>query len=143
MIGMKLAQAKQGFFDREKVQKKQDAATRRALAKFGAFVRRRARSSIRKRKGISQPGSPPSSHTGLLRDNIFFVAEPERTNVVIGPILLNGTKSTTSLKALEHGGPSVMERRGKKVPILLEPRPFMQPAFDAELDKAPEMYKWA
>jgi hypothetical protein len=43
--------AKQGFFDRAKVKNAVDAGTRRVLSRFGAFVRTRARTSIRKRKG--------------------------------------------------------------------------------------------
>jgi hypothetical protein len=144
MIGMKLAAAKGGFFDSAKVQRSMDANTRRALSKFGAFVRRRAKSSIRKRKGISPAGSPPSSHTGLLRSNIFFVAETEKNNVVIGPILLNGTKSPTALQALEHGGQTLImgrgKNKGKMVPAIVEARPFMQPAFEIEIEKAP--YLW-
>jgi len=63
---------KQLFFDSPKVVRAVDRTTRRVLSKFGAFVRRTARSSIRKRKRISEPGSPPSSHSGLLKKFIFF-----------------------------------------------------------------------
>ena len=89
MIGMKLQQAKGLFFDRASVMSAADRATRRVLSKFGAYVRQTARTSIRKRKSISQPGQPPSSHTGLLKRNIFFVFSPDTQSVVIGPILLN------------------------------------------------------
>ena len=84
-IGMKLNQAKGLFFDRQPVLNAVSRSERRVLSKFGAFVRRGARSSIRKRKSVSEPGSPPSSHTGLLRKMIFFVYEPARASVVIGP----------------------------------------------------------
>ena len=63
------------FFDRQRVMSG-DRATRKVFSKFGAFVRQTARSSIRKRKSISEPGQPPSSHTGLLKRNIFFVFAP-------------------------------------------------------------------
>jgi len=49
------------FFDSKKVVSATDRATRRVLSRFGAFVRRTAKQSIRKRKKVSQPGSPPSS----------------------------------------------------------------------------------
>ena len=62
---------KQLFFDRQAVISKVDAATRRVLSKFGAFVRRSAKSSIRKLKKPAPPGHPPSSHTGLLKKFIF------------------------------------------------------------------------
>jgi hypothetical protein len=85
-----IEQAKAWFFDRAKVLNAADKAKVKALSKMGAFVRRSAKSSIRKRKAASQPGNPPSSHTGLLKDNIFFSYEPARGgNVVIGPTALN------------------------------------------------------
>lgn len=149
MIGIKLEQAKGGFFDSAKVQKAMDRVTIRALSKFGAFVRRRARSSIRKRKASSQPGQPPSSHTGKLRDGILFVADLVQKNVIIGPTLLNSTAaragSGTGPGVLEHGGTLIMARgRGRRRRILktvdVAARPSMQPAFDAEIDKAP--YLW-
>ena len=43
MIGFEI---KRMFFDRQAVISKVDAATRRVLSKFGAFVRRSAKSSI-------------------------------------------------------------------------------------------------
>lgn len=60
-----LEAAKGNFFDRKAVLAAVDKATLRVLSKFGAFVRRRAKSSIRKRKKASPPGQPPSSHSGL------------------------------------------------------------------------------
>ena len=59
MIRMTFQAAKQGFFDRAKVKNAADAGTRRVLSRFGAFVRTRAKTSIRKKKGTSPPGSPP------------------------------------------------------------------------------------
>ena len=54
------------FFDTDRVKRAAGAAARRNLSKGGAFVRVAVPSSIRKRKGISAPGQPPNSHTGLL-----------------------------------------------------------------------------
>jgi len=51
---------KQMFFDTKAVMRATDKATRRVLSKFGAFVRRSARSSIRKRKRTSAPASRPA-----------------------------------------------------------------------------------
>jgi hypothetical protein len=108
-----LEQAKAWFFDRAKVLNAADKAKVKALSKMGAFVRRSARSSIRKRKAVSAPGSPPSSHTGLLRNNIFFGYEPARGgNVVIGPTALNwihfdaagGAVKGIVPRTLEYGG---------------------------------------
>lgn len=139
MIGMKLNQTKGLFFDRPAVANAVDRATRRVLSRFGAFVRRGARSSIRKRKAISQPGSPPSSHTGLLKRNIFFIYEPQRANVVIGPILLNTGTDAPAL--LEHGGSVTRRRRKRRVRATYRARPFMGPAFERERPKLPAMWK--
>ena len=139
MIGMKLQQAKGLFFDRASVMSAADRATRRVLAKFGAYVRQTARTSIRTRKSISQPGQPPSSHTGLLKRNIFFVFSPDTQSVVIGPILLN--KNTDAPRLLEHGDTIVRERRSKRVRMKYRPRPFMGPAFDREQQKLPDLWR--
>lgn len=139
MIGMQLNQAKGLFFDRAAVTNAVDRAERKVLSKFGAFVRRGARSSIRKRKATSQPGSPPSSHVGLLKQNIFFVYERERSNVVIGPILLN--KGTDAPALLEHGGSVTRRRRKKRVRMTYRPRPYMGPAFETEKSKLPAMWR--
>lgn len=127
------------FFDRTAVINAVDRAERRVLSRFGAFVRRGARSSIRRRKSVSQPGSPPSSHTGLLKRNIFFVYERQRSNVVIGPILLN--KGTEAPAILEHGGAVTQRRRKKRVRVTYRPRPFMGPAFEREKPKLPQMWR--
>jgi len=57
MIGFEI---KQLFFDREAVTSRVDPATRKVLSKFGAFVRRTAKGSIRRRRKAAPPGSPPS-----------------------------------------------------------------------------------
>lgn len=120
------------FFDRKEVIAKVDAATRRVFSKFGAFVRRTARSSIRSRKKPSLPGSPPSSHTGLLKRLIFFSYDPARRSVVIGPAPLRSTVEAPPL--LEYGGSARRKgRRGKPVTAHYQARPFMRPAFDSEL----------
>lgn len=78
------------FFDGKKVMNAVDKAARNALSRFGAFVRQRARSLIRSRKRASLPGEPPSSHTGYLKNNIFFSYEPASQSVVIGPVPIGG-----------------------------------------------------
>ena len=132
------------FFDKKTVRDKVDIGTRRVLSRFGAFVRRTARNSIRKRKKTSQPGSPPSSHTGLLKKFIFFGYEPANRNVVIGPVRLsqNGRGKAPSL--LEYGGTTTVEHRGnprKRKRARVRPRPFMGPAFEKEQPKLPAMWR--
>ena len=137
MIEMNIRQL---FFDRSAVKSKTDPATRRVLSKFGAFVRRGARSSIRKRKRISQPGMPPSSHTGLLRNFIWFGYEPQRNSVVIGPVRLNGNDGKAP-SLLEYGGTTLRRKKGDVESVTVRPRPYMGPAFDRELPKLPGMWR--
>ena len=141
MIGMA---AKKMFFDRKKVLGAMDRTTRRVLSKFGAFVRRAAKSSVRKRKRASAPGEPPSSHTGLLRRFIFFGYERERHSVVIGPQRLS-QKSGDATSAMEHGGMSTvvegMRSERKKRRVNIKARPFMGPAFEQEKPKLPAMWR--
>jgi hypothetical protein len=139
MIGIKLNDAKRLFFDRAAITSAADRGTRKVLSKFGAFVRQTAKSSIRKRKAVSEPGQPPSSHTGLLKRNIFFVFSPETRSVVIGPILLN--QRTDAPRLLEHGDTVVRRRRNRRVRMTYEARPFMGPAFEREQQQLPALWK--
>jgi hypothetical protein len=133
-----------GFFDSKKVIAAVDKAERRVFSRFGAFVRRTAKSSIRKRKRSAEPGRPPSSHTGLLKRFIYFAYEPASHNVVIGPIALSGKIGAAPL-ALEHGGRSKVATRdrGRRVvrTSMVEARPFMGPAFEKEKPKLPSMWR--
>ncbi len=140
MIQFSLHAAKEGFFDRAKVQRAVDAANRRVLSQFGAFVRQRAKTSVRKRKGTSPPGSPPYSHTGFLRKSVLFAYDRARNSVVIGPVLLRAGSRVATL--LEHGGEGVVKTRdGKTKRAKFRPRPFMGPAFAAEREKLPDLWR--
>ncbi len=132
--------AKDFFFDRQAIIGKVDAATRQILSRFGAFVRRTARSSLRSRRQPSSPGMPPSSHTGLLKRLIFFGYDPDRKSVVIGPAALRSTVEAPPL--LEFGG-SVRRkgRHGKQVTATYPARPFMKPAFTKELKSLPPLWR--
>jgi len=150
MVRLKMARM---FFDRPAVLGAVDKATRRVLSKFGAYVRRTARQSIRKRKGISKPGHPPSSHTGLLKQFIFFAYEPNRRSVVIGPEKLSGRIGRKALPALEYGGESETrnlhwktiggQRRRVRTyqKIGIKARPFMRPAFAKEEPQLPRLWR--
>jgi len=129
------------FFDKKAVRDKVDAGTRRVLSKFGAFVRRTARSSIRKRKKTSSPGSPPSSHIGLLKKFIFFGYEPAKRSVVIGPVRLSQKGRGEAPSLLEYGGSTKVEHRGKRKRAKVRPRPFMGLAFEKEQPKLPAMWR--
>lgn len=138
-MGSNLAQIKKMFFDRKSVLAATDKATRAALSRFGAFVRTRSRTSIRTKKGISPPGSPPYSHRGTLKKGILFSFDPERRSVVIGPTQMG--RSGDGARVLEEGGTSrVPGVRGGR-PLTYQARPYMKPAFDAELPKAIQQFK--
>ena len=139
-IGFKIDRAKGLFFDSRAVLSRTDRATRRVLSRFGAFVRQRARSSIRKRRRISRPGEPPSSHVGLVRRFLFFVFEPSRSSVVIGPAQLN-RGDEDALDMLEHGGRTVRRVGGRRRRVTYRARPFMGPAFEAEQPQLPALWR--
>jgi hypothetical protein len=149
MIGVKINQVKGMVLDAPKVMRSVDAATRRVLSRFGAFVRTAAKSSIRKRRRESEPGQPPSSHTGLLRRFIYFGYDSTKRSVVIGPTLLNKEGGESVLSALEHGGETVIstlyksgrnKHLNKRVRVTIAVRPFMAPALKQELPKLPAMW---
>jgi hypothetical protein len=137
--------AKQFFFDSRKVQRSVDRAKRKELSRAGAFVRRRARSSIRKRKRVSRPGEPPSAHQGDIR-KILFAWDPLAESVVVGPLAFNGSGNgnETVPALLEHGG-TVVRRgkrgKGKRRKLTYRPRPFMGPALTAEAEKFPRLFR--
>jgi hypothetical protein len=141
MIGMKLDRLKGLFFDRKAVTARMDVATRKALSKAGAFVRQHAKGSIRKRKKTSEPSKPPNSHTGLLKNNIFFAYDPSKQSVVVGPTLMNAKSSGVAPKMLEFGGEqTITTKAGDKIAVY-KARPYMGPALRAELPKFPELWK--
>lgn len=124
-----LIKMKQMFFDRKAVTNAVDKAARRVLSRFGAFVRQTARTSIRRRKGISQPGKPPHSHSGELRRLIFFGYDPRVQSVVIGPTRFS--KGTV---------PALLEYGGRHENRTYKPRPFMGPALEQEREKLPALW---
>lgn len=159
MFDLKLKTAKGSFFDREPIRKAVDAATLRILSRFGAYVRQRAKTSVRVREGTSSPGLPPFGHKSgvrkktsrsgearvrpisLLREYILFSYDRERKSVIIGPAKLSGTVGPRALEALEYGGASVSLSNGKTRSVSVRARPFMRPAFSEELQRLPEDWR--
>ncbi len=127
------------FFDQKKVKSAADRATLRVFSRFGAYVRRRSRQSIRRRKRAARRGQPPSSHIGLLKQFIFFVYERTKRSVIVGPARLGG-KVGNAPEALEYGGRSQMISHGERRSVFIEPHPFMRPAFEAEKPKLRGMW---
>lgn len=160
-------EVKEMFFTAQKVLDRIGVAEARTLSKFGAFVRRRARSIIRPggQKGkISQPGEPPRTHAPEPNiETIFFWYDPLTHSVIVGPVALNH-KPTTSLvrgvipKALEQGGQLdlvetligdrwyVGRARGKRQrptrvrTVTIAARPFMRPALEHEIGGFPDLW---
>jgi hypothetical protein len=102
-IGYTVDQAKGQFFDREAVIKSAGKGLVRWANKSGGLVRKIARQSMRRRQKSSPAGTPPSAHVGLIRDRLFYVWEPQRKTIVVGPALLN-RPDRDALQVLEHGG---------------------------------------
>ena len=129
------------FFDNKRIVSSVDRATRKVLSRFGAFVRRTARQSIRKRKKSSVPGKPPSSHTGLLKRFIFFGYDRRNLSVVIGPARLTDNNRGLAPSILEYGGTATVKGKKRKKNVTIQPRPFMGPAFEKEKPNLPSMWK--
>lgn len=146
MFNLKFDSFKSGFFDRKAVMGAVAKGERKALSKIGAFIRTRARSLIRKRKRVSNPGEPPSAHQGkkqLGNDGIraiFFAWDSSKRSVVIGPVKFNGHSSTEAPNGvpalLEVGGTATRTRKTKNgttsKQLTYHARPFMEPAFKSE-----------
>lgn len=140
MIDVSLGLAKESFFDKPRVLKRISRAERKVLSRFGAFVRQRAKTSMRRRKSISPPGSPPHAHTGLLRRFLFFSYDEKMQSVVIGPTRIRGGASIP--RRLEEGGYTKRPmRRGIVKQLYYRPRPYMGPAFAEELPRVPQMWQ--
>ena len=130
------------FFDRPAVQRAIDPARRRALSKAGAFVRQRAKTSMRKRRGTSRPGQPPFAHEGSLRRMVLFGYDPRTKSVVVGPV---GFRRGKAPSVLEFGGRAkVVRRRGgkrTKQAVRIAARPYMRPALEKEAQNLPKVWR--
>ena len=103
---MQLAAQLKTFVDRADVQAALEKSGMRLLGRLGAFIRRRAQTSMRKRKKPSPPGKPPSVHSGQLRRFIFFGAEVAGgvPTLVVGPTLFGRRQSPVTPELHEAGG---------------------------------------
>lgn len=135
------------FFSAPKVKRAVDRARRKALSKAGAFIRQVARTSMRRGRGSSLPGTPPRAHEGSLRRLLFFAFDPASDSVVVGPVgfrrseapstlEFGGTITVTRRRARPGGGNVVEKRRAR-----IEARPYMGPALRKELPNMPK--RWA
>lgn len=126
------------FLDRQKVIDAVGRARARVLAKWGAFVRRRARSSMRRRSSVAPAGSPPSAHAGQLKDLLFFAVDPDAKSVVVGPVPFGRGEAP---HLLEFGGATRRQPPGGKArTVRYRGNPFMGPALEAEAENFADVW---
>ena len=117
------------FFDAKTVQRKANDGSIRALGHAAAAIRLTARRSIRRSPTYSDPGTPPHTRRGLLREGILYAVEKDAARAVIGPTF---EMVGTSGSAHEFGG----RYRGDNYPA----RPFMGPALEAIRPRLPSFW---
>jgi len=123
-----------GFIDDRRIERSADRAKQRAQRQPAAWIRVVARRSIRKRKGYSKPGQPPSSHHGALKGGIFYVWDRTTKSTVVGPVRMGSRRGSGQVpELLEKGGTirQVVRRKGRptrRYSAHYEPRPYMAPA---------------
>ena len=143
-------------FDAQKVLAAAERGNRRAMFRAGGYVRRVARSSIRKRKRSSSAGKTPHGHTGELKRSIQFGVEPG--GVIIGPAAISSSSNKFTAgpapisETLEYGGEikikevyhkghwvrrtlakNVTGLRTRTRKVRVAPRPYMGPALKTSL----------
>lgn len=105
---------KELFFDRKAVVDAVGRVGASALSRFGSFVRRRAKTSMRpggKSGKVAGAGEPPRTHQGNLKKLLFFSWDPVARSVVVGPVaFLKGVVPSL----MEHGGVSTQTRRERR-----------------------------
>lgn len=135
---MKIDMKLHSFFDTEKVTRAVKDSVRKPLSIIGSFIRRSARSKMRrkvtKRRKVSLPGDAPLNHTGLLRRGVLFAYDHTNQSVIVGPQKLN-TKSNAP-EVLEFGGRSRVNGRI----VTIKARPYMGPAYEENKTKIPELF---
>ena len=125
---------KRFFFDRKAVSDIVGKEAAKALGKAGAFVRRRARSSMRRgskrqreagQRVPSNPGMPPkawSTDNVATLKNIQFAFNPKGMSIFVGPLALNmgGMGQHGSIAGIhEHGGTKrILEWRFNQVEFM-------------------------
>lgn len=116
-------------FDSRKLKQAVDRGNFRGLGHAAAAIRLTARHSIRKSRKKSDPGSPPHTRKGRLRNAIKYALAPDKQSVVIGP---DYAVAADSGAAHEFGGRFRNENYAK--------RAFMGPALEKVKDRLPPMW---
>ncbi|MDY3555304.1 hypothetical protein R5W24_004445 [Gemmata sp. JC717] len=143
---------KNSFFDTDAILSAAQKEYRKVASRFGAFARRRIKSSLKYRSGKSKPGEPPHVHRATrgytkakkakdgtvskqrvspLRELVFFAYDRETESVVVGPVKFG---SGSAPGRLEHGGAGTFKDSdsGEVKRGVYAARPFVKPAGDAE-----------
>lgn len=143
---------KRSKFNRKEMERDIGKENALAMNKMAAFVRRRARSSLRRRKKSAPAGSPPSvhsSHSVATLKNIQYAYDPQSHSTVVGVMpfeskSLEWNSAGTGAALQESGGRAVFRRRRKsKRPVrasTFAPHPFIGPAGEAEANKFPSLW---
>lgn len=151
---------KNQFFDKLLVKNKVEAAKLKVLSKAGRWTQVSARRSMRRRKGVSPAGSPPSAHSthhSRTLKNIWFVYDRSIDGVVVGPVRFP-SRSPDAPELSEYGGRAmrqffiVKDKKTKKDKIVFsakappravhyQSRPFMRPAMEENLPKFLQAFK--
>jgi len=116
-------------FDPKKLKRAAKAGAIKSLGHAGAAIRLVARRSIKKSKQPSNPGSPPNTRKGRIKNAIKYAVSADKQSVVIGPDV---EVAGTSAKAHEFGGRYKREQYDK--------RPFMGPALEKTKERLPAMW---
>lgn len=113
-----------GFdLDINKIRRYLRANYKSGLHKIGAYLRKRAKTSLRRRKRVSGPGERPSIHSEddvASLKNIAFVVSSDQTTVLCGPIRLNQRNfvvdvgSQTVPQIMEFGGTVRIHEEARK-----------------------------
>jgi hypothetical protein len=144
-FGQSICKVKSLFFDSSAVIAAVDTATRKVLNHIGGMIRLTARRSIKKaptHSAASKAGKPPLSHTGLLKNYIWYSFDPQASSVVVGPVALRA-KGKDVPHTLEYGGKTVLSRKFSAVSrtATIAKRPYMKPALEANVPKIAALWK--
>ena len=142
-FGQSMVRVKALFFDSKTVVSAVDEATRKILNHIGGMLRLTARRSIKKapsHNSVSKPGKPPLSHTGLLRNYIWYSFDPQANSVVAGPVALNA-KGKNVPHILEYSGDARIKTKNGSKNVHIAARPFMGPALETNTGRMAALWK--
>ena len=88
----------------------------------------------------SRPGEPPRTRKNpLLRKRLFYLFEPARRDVIVGPEWL--ARKSDVPRLLEGGGRYQIKRRGQTQTKTMKARPYMLPALEKAKPELADMFR--